>query len=206
MSVFHVLKGAVCALFLTVGFASATVMPSPATTVDFEIGASTSAGITNQSCWGRCGISAALSDGVVGSSFSLAVGESYTFDFIDFTVRGFGLGTFDVAANLGFSAPGGDAGFVGGGVFATLFGVVSGGSLNWDSVVETVTLANGTIFSVALEAGKVFGLGNSANASATVTLIDAPAPVPLPASALLLIAGVGGLAAIRRRQAKAMAA
>ncbi len=44
------------------------------------------------------------------------------------------------------------------------------------------------------------GTGGS-NFAAQFKLVDAVSPVPLPASALLLIAGVGGLAAMRRRVA-----
>lgn len=47
-----------------------------------------------------------------------------------------------------------------------------------------------------------FGVTYSARLVYTYTL-DEPSPVPLPASALLLLAGLGGLALVRRRSASA---
>lgn len=45
-----------------------------------------------------------------------------------------------------------------------------------------------------------FNGGSGAVGEFTATLAPAPAPVPLPASALLLIAGLGGLGAMKRRK------
>ena len=132
--------------------------------------------------------------------FSLDVGESNTFDFIEFVASGIGGGTYDVMATLAFSDPGGVVSSTGSGVYGTFFGAISGGTLTWADAVQQVTLGNGTVYTVALQQGFTIVHGASAITQATVTL-DA-SPVPLPASALLLLAGIGGFGIVRRRQRK----
>ena len=207
MKIMSVIASAVFALGL------AATAPS-ASTVDFEVGGSTSASISSQTCGGftrGCGISASAA-GAVGESFTLAEGESATFDFIDFSVNGRGIfaGTYVVDAILDFLNPGGSTSAQGSGGFAAILNL-GAGVLDWTGEVSTaiidggvfavfapIVLADGTQYTVALEEGVAIGAGRTATARANVRLDIAP--VPLPASAVLLLVGIGGLGAVRMRR------
>lgn len=210
MKAFQLIPGAVLALTLSVGAAQAT-------SVDFAVGAGTSASAACDNCvtyvpwFGTVEYATIDADasGAIGSGFSLAEGEtSDWFDFFSLTASGIALDeSYTVNATLAFSDPGGFSSTTGSGEFSTFFGAISSGSLDWGSdQFSTVSLADGTEYTVELEQGAAIVLGNSATVRARVTLDNAVAPVPLPASALLLLAGVGGLGAMRLRKKQAAAA
>jgi hypothetical protein len=208
MKVTQIVQGAILATGLSIGAAYAA-------TVDFTVGSASAAA----DC-GDCSLTvpflgtfsndiAADASGAVGTSFSLDEGEtSAWFDFFSLTASGAALfEDYTVGAAIGFSEPGGAATFGGGGSFSTAFGLISGGSLTWADATQEVTLADGTAFTVEVEQGTLVTLGSSATVRARVTLDSvAVAPVPLPASALLLLAGIGGLGAMRLRRKQAAAA
>lgn len=189
MKLFSLLGAAVLAAGLTVGTADAA-------SVDFEVGAGTTASATS-SCVGVCSASATLAPGVIGTMFSLEEGETERLDFFDLTVKGIGVGSYSVEYTLEMD-PGGLISDTGSGGFFSFFGIVSGGTLMWNNAVQTVAFGNGGLYTIAVRDGVAVGLGNTATIWADVTL-DA-APVPLPASALLLLAAVGGLGAVRMRK------
>jgi hypothetical protein len=210
MKVFQLIPGAVLALGLSVGVAQAT-------SVDFAVGGGTTASASCDSCvtyipwFGAIEYASIDADasGAVGTGFSLAEGEtSDWFDFFSLTASGIALDeSYTVNATLAFAEPGGFSSTSGTGEFSTFFGAISAGSLDWGSdQFSSVSLADGTEYTVELEQGAAIVLGDSATIRARVTLDSVVAPVPLPASALLLLAGVGGLGAMRLRKKQAAAA
>ncbi|MEJ6390094.1 VPLPA-CTERM sorting domain-containing protein [Gymnodinialimonas ulvae] len=209
MKAIQLIPGAVLALGLSVGVAQAT-------SVDFAVGAGTTASASCDNCttyspwFGSFQYASIDADasGAIGTSFDLDEGEtSGWFDFFSLTASGIALDeSYSVHATLAFAEPGGFSSTSGSGEFSTFFGFISGGSLDWGSdQFNTVSLADGTEYTVELEQGSAILLGDTATVRARVTL-DSVAPVPLPASALLLLAGVGGLGAMRLRKKQAAAA
>lgn len=148
---------------------------------------------------------------IKGGSFDLdAVGDTARiddlFDWKVLTTNRFtsGVGGYGVSATLNFSQPSvssaSNNGYAG---FLTLGGVVTGGILTWTNVPDDVIFAEGYKLAYSLDDTLKFGFGNSTQTGGSFTLTQAPSPVPLPASALLLLAGVGGLGSLRRRNRKA---
>lgn len=147
-------------------------------------------------------------------NFDLDVGESITFGLFDiWTVEGevnpddevpqsifvdFSLTTPVVNGTIGGDSVG----------ERILFGVFQGGSLSWGSPLSLL-FGNGGQLDLALSNESFnwgfFGTNPGENRGATVELTatyvsESVAAVPLPAAGFLLLAGLGGLAASRRRQ------
>lgn len=137
-------------------------------------------------------------------------------DFIEWTVdfeaiTGAGIQSFDVDVTLAFSDPtSASEDASGDGVAGSFLGVISGGVLNWDnggegdidfgSIGTLDFVLGGTdnstcIFGACFEAG----FGNTTTTSVKFTGNEI-APVPLPAAGWMLLAGVGGLVAMKRRR------
>lgn len=172
--------------------------------LDFEIdGSASSVAVTSltSSGFGCCTLGASLNSGLDGTSFSLAEGQSSSFDFIDWNPGGFiGGADFEVSATLAFSSPTtSSVTSSGGGSFATFVGLISRGVLTWDNQPQTVTLADGSMFDVAFEGGAGFFLGD-ATTGASVTATNVVAPVPLPAALPLLAFALGGFVLVGRRR------
>ncbi|ARS28622.1 PEPxxWA-CTERM sorting domain-containing protein [Sphingomonas sp. KC8] len=118
---------------------------------------------------------------------SLAVGESWTFDFIDITITGIGSSDIALESQLSFLSPGGStagsaSGWYSKGVFTT------SGELTWDAT-SPVTV-NGATYLVTFEnlSGLSFEHPVTETISATVTLVG---EVPEPATWAMMIAGFG---------------
>ncbi|MCE6950280.1 VPLPA-CTERM sorting domain-containing protein [Cereibacter sphaeroides] len=155
-------------------------------------------------CLGNCSVTASLASGLTtGSTYEIGTGDTATFDFLTFTGRGQGLGWEGYAVNavLAFSSP-----FLhvsGTGLFTTTaLGVFRNGDLIWDTIAP-VTI-NGSQFRISFDSGTgMFAKGQrTMGTTASITGVNV---VPLPATGLLLVAGLGGLALLRRRRQVAAA-
>jgi len=132
--------------------------------------------------------------------FSLAEGESKTFDFFTLTSDG-GFGSFNVAAKLAFDKPAdaGAADATGSGWALVVSGLfdASLGKFFWDYGVlpDFLTTINGSVFSVDFSDGFQFAASDSATIQATVTAVSV---VPVPAALVLMLSGLFGLGALGR--------
>ena len=175
--------------------------------VHFDLsGAGSSVAITDfdpgKLCLG-CGISADLNSNLGALNADLNVGDSWTFNFFTLNFYGLGGGSGTIEATLAFDAPSGapDAEGSGEGGFFTLFGVLSGGHLNWDAI-DPFTLGDGTSYRVNFE--DLEGLDVlSTTVHGTITLLAAGGSVNVPEPATLSLFGLGllglGFAARRRK-------
>lgn len=150
-------------------------------------------------------LTATLAPGLDGRTFDLNnVGDSATFDFLTFTVGDdFNAGlldTYDVSAQLAFSSPSTSVLDTGGALtFLNLGSFFLVGDLAWDSSPITTGFGNGGLIEVSFQQGTGLLRQLPVTTTATVELVR-PEVVPLPAAGWLLIAGIGGLAALKRRQ------
>lgn len=171
--------------------------------IDFDVdgpGSSATIGITSSFCIG-CFATPTVAPGLDAEIFSLANGESHTFDFFDVTVGGvIGAATADAAATLAFTLPPGvSVSSTGAGGFATFLGVLSAGALIWDAATPVeVALTNGSTFDVDLSDIIAFGIGNTATVQATITATNV---VPEPTTLALFGVGLAALGVAKRRRA-----
>lgn len=175
--------------------------------------ASSSVTLTDQSGGGlvcqmtSCGIEANLASGF-GGGIELNQGQSWSFDFLEFSATGStGLigRSFDIAATLAFSSPTGINTTVGGsGVGFFISGVITGGALSWNQDDAWYVLSDGTRVRVALEEGvTLLPLDRTVVTKASVGLfpgVSGTAPVPEPGAALLFVAGIAVAAEGQRRR------
>ena len=192
MKILNLLKGAILALGLSAGAAHAT-------TVDFEVGPDTD--VTSTSFCAGCILSIDQNPSLEGTMFALAEGQTESLAFFDISADIHSLvagGSFDIDATLSFLVPGGSASSMGSGAFVSLFGAISGGILIWDQHEFVINFGNGGQYTVNFDQGIDVLKGTSTTIYADVTLTAAP--IPLPASGLLLVFGIGGLAAMRMRK------
>lgn len=188
----------------SLGLATAFVLvASIAQAVTFTIDAANSSVTLTPTSSGGNAIAASLASGLDGTTFDLInPGDSAPIDFLTFSSSCFICAdSYDISATLAFDPPSVSATGSGTGGAVVFFGSIIGGNLSWTSGVPTqVDIGGGGLATIDFQGGTGILLGHSTTTSAKVTLDVAPALVPLPASALLLLAGLGGLAAVRRRK------
>lgn len=158
-------------------------------------------GLTN------CSISATIADGLSAPlSFSLASGESKTFDFLTLDVAGIGLPRdLALSATLAFTEPAltssadatgslffFESGFLGG----SFLGGVDG----FDGAPALISLADGTMVEIAFGGFDGLMAGKQTSISATVSVLSAPPP---PASFLLLASALAVMGCAGRRRLSA---
>ena len=152
----------------------------------------------------NCGVSARLA---FDSDFQFSVdsGETYGFDFIEWTGAGTGGLLYEVEAFLSFSEPvEASTGSGGGGFGVVLLGAIFLGSVFWQDVPNIVSLASGSQFIVDFEQGITLLAGSTVVSSASIEGIEtlhAPLPPALPLFAAAL--GLVGLIVRRGRRAAA---
>ena len=147
-----------------------------------------------------CGIEGVISDSLDGPGYWLNAGDSWTFDFFDVYVGGFGVvRDFSVEAVLAFLSPDIMPAASGNGSFFTLFGLVSGGTLYWEQP-DAIQLDDGSWLHVTFENVKELGFGNHTTVSATASryYVAVPEPGTLALFGLSLI----GLWFVRRNRTK----
>lgn len=176
-----------------------------ATPVDFDLaGSSGGSSVTvNENVW-FADLDAKLVNGLDCQVFTLSDGQTKEIEFFTLKASGVLGGFYSIAATLGFDSPDIAANGTGSGLFGTIFGIISGGTLFWDqSTMPDLFSIAGNLISVSFEDGIKFGCGNTATVHAYITNHGGgtdPTPTPEPASMLLLGAGLVGLGYHRRKK------
>lgn len=153
---------------------------------------------TFDACWG-CGVTTSF---LPVASWDATGANSHRVDnFISWSVgHGFGGELVDVMATIAFSTPSVEAGQTSGhGGVGTILGILSGGFVHW-SGPGTINFDDGSTMSFLLDNFAVGGLGTTVTTGVTFNTVS-PSEVPLPAAGWLLLAGLGGMAAMKRRKA-----
>lgn len=135
-----------------------------------------------------------------GQEFTVDDNQTFTLDFFNLTVNGWGIGKYQIEATLAFETPDINASSTGVGYYGSLFGI-QGGTLDWDdNTLPDVFTVDGNTISISFEEGIAIGCGDTATVHAYVTnLGNNTVPTPEPTTILLLGSGLVGLAGFRKR-------
>lgn len=135
--------------------------------------------------------------------FTLADNGMQTLDF--FTLRASGLTFYDkyrVAATLAFLTPDIAGHATGGGIFGTIGGVISAGTLFWDAgtLPDFFTLSDGNVVKINFQDGIAIAYGNSTTTVDAYVTNQGGAAVPEPSTLMLLGSGLLGLVMVGRKK------
>ncbi len=172
-----------------------------ATPVDFITDASNSSVVLSGNTSETFTVTATLSPTFSAESFTLADGESYTFNFIDLVFeQATSLPTesvhFEIEATMAFSQPDESDITVHGIGDGLYFLTIFNGLLTWSDAPKTFTLLDGNELMIDFE-GEVDYFGGTIKATVTNN------PVPEPSTILLLGSGLLGLGWYGRKRKKA---
>jgi len=178
---------------------------SGATPVSFDLAGSaggSSVSVSDNAMFAT--LTGTLDNNLDNQIFVLNDGETKEVDFFTLTACGFALlgPSYNVDATLAFDLPEIDSAGSGGGRFWTLFGLLSAGTLAWDSDTLPDSFdVHGNTISVDFEDGCTIVCGNTAMVHAYITN-EGGGTVPEPATMLLLGSGLIGIAGFRKRLLK----